>query len=70
MRSESPRRAAAWSSSPHRVHRAPLNATPAFGNQGTGRRLECLRHPLTLVRAALGPDAKLSNSRTEGKREF
>ena len=42
------------------------NATPALGNQGTGRRLEYLRHPLTLVRAALGPDAKLSNSRTEG----
>ena len=42
------------------------NATPAFGNQGTGRRLEYLRHPLTLVRAALGPEAKLSNSRTEG----
>jgi len=42
------------------------NATPALGNQGTGRRLDYLRHPLTLVRAALGPDAKLSNSRTEG----
>ena len=41
------------------------NATPAPGNQGTGRRLEYLRHPLTLVRAALGPDAKLSNVRTE-----
>ena len=42
------------------------NATPAFGNQGTGRRLEYLRHPLTLVRAALGPEAKLSNGRSEG----
>ena len=42
------------------------NATPAFGNQGTARRLDYLRHPLTLVRAALGSDAKLSNSRTEG----
>ena len=42
------------------------NATPAFGNQANVRRLDYLRHPLTLVRAALGPDAKLSNSRTEG----
>ena len=42
------------------------NATPAFGNQASGRRLEYLRHPLTLVRAALGPNAKLSNSRTQG----
>ena len=42
------------------------NATPALGNQGTVRRLDYLRHPLTLVRAALGPDAKLSNVRTEG----
>ena len=46
--------------------RANQNATPAFGNQASGRRLEYLRHPLTLVRAALGPDAKLSNSRTQG----
>jgi hypothetical protein len=42
------------------------NATPAFGNQGTGRRLDYLRHPLTLLCAALGPEAKLSNTRTEG----
>ena len=42
------------------------NATPAPGNQGSGRRLEYLRHPLTLVRAALGPEAKLSNGRSEG----
>jgi hypothetical protein len=42
------------------------NATPAFGNQVSDRRLEYLRHPLTLVRAALGPNAKLSNSRTQG----
>jgi Metallo-beta-lactamase superfamily len=45
---------------------ANQNATPAPGNQGTVRRLDYLRHPLTLVRAALGPDAKLSNVRTEG----
>jgi len=48
------------------INPANQNATPAPGNQGTGRRLEYLRHPLTLVRSALGPDAKLSNSRTEG----
>jgi hypothetical protein len=48
------------------INPASQNATPAPGNQGTGRRLEYLRHPLTLVRAALGPDAKLSNSRIEG----
>ena len=42
------------------------NATPAPGNQASGRRLEYLRHPLTLVRAALGPNAKLSNSRSQG----
>jgi hypothetical protein len=42
------------------------NATPAPGNQASGRRLEYLRHPLTLVRAALGPNAKLSNSRAQG----
>jgi hypothetical protein len=44
--------------------------TPPFGfggNQTTARRIEYLRHPLTLVRAALGPNAKLSNGRTEGK---
>ena len=42
------------------------NAAPAFGNQASDRRQEYLRHPLTLVRAALGPNAKLSNSRTQG----
>jgi glyoxylase-like metal-dependent hydrolase (beta-lactamase superfamily II) len=31
------------------------------------RRFEYLRHPLTLVRAALDPAAKLANVRTEGK---
>jgi hypothetical protein len=41
------------------------SATPAFGNQANDRRLEYLRYPLTLVRAALGPNAKLSNSRTQ-----
>ena len=30
------------------------------------RRIEYLRHPLTLVRAALAPSAKLSNGRTQG----
>jgi hypothetical protein len=48
------------------VNPANQSATPAFGNQASGRRLEYLRHPLTLVRAALGPKAKLSNSRTQG----
>jgi hypothetical protein len=48
------------------VNPATQNATPAFGNQASGRRLDYLRHPLTLVRAALGPNAKLSNSRTQG----
>ena len=48
------------------INPANQNATPAFGNQANGRRLDYLRHPLTLVRAALGPDAKLSNSRTQG----
>ena len=44
------------------------NGTPArlFGNQANARRLEYLRHPLTLVRAALGPGAKLANARTQG----
>jgi hypothetical protein len=49
------------------INPANQNATPAFGNQASGRRLEYLRHPLTLVRAALGPNARLSNSRTQGK---
>src|SRR5262245_63279381 len=48
------------------VNATTQNATPAFGNQVRDRRLEYLRHPLTLVRAALGPNAKLSNSRTQG----
>jgi len=42
------------------------NATRVFGGQLNGRRAEYLRHPLTLVRAALGPSAKLSNARTQG----
>jgi metallo-beta-lactamase superfamily protein len=48
------------------VNPANQNATPAFGNQASGRRLDYLRHPLILVRAALSPNAKLSNSRTQG----
>ncbi len=41
------------------------NATRAF--QGVaGRRVEYLRHPLTLMRAALAPNATLSNVRTQG----
>ena len=48
------------------VNPANQSAAPAFGNQTSGRRLDYLRHPLTLVRAALGPDAKLSNGRTQG----
>src|SRR5262249_6188659 len=47
------------------VNPANQNAAPAFGNQASDRRQEYLRHPLTLVRAALGPNAKLSNSRTQ-----
>ena len=31
-----------------------------------GRRVEYLRHPLTLMRAALAPNATLSNVRTQG----
>lgn len=31
-----------------------------------GRRADVLRHPLTVVRAALAPGAKLSNARTQG----
>src|SRR5436190_3025894 len=42
------------------------NATRVFGGQLNGRRAEFLRHPLTLVRAALAPSAKLSNARTQG----
>src|SRR5262249_13285631 len=48
------------------VNPANQNPAPAFGNQASDRRQEYLRHPLTLVRAALGPNAKLSNSRTQG----
>ncbi len=42
------------------------NATRVFGGQAAGRRAEYLRHPLTLVRAALDPSAKLANGRTQG----
>ena len=42
------------------------NATRIFGNQANGRRLDYLRHPLILVRAALGSGATLANSRTRG----
>ena len=42
------------------------NATRIFGPQATGRLAEYLRHPLTLVRAALQPTARLSNARTQG----
>ena len=42
------------------------NATRIFGGQATGRLVEYLRHPLTLMRAALQPTAKLSNARTQG----
>ena len=41
------------------------NAARIFGNQANGRRVEYLRHPLTLVRAALG---SASRSRTPGRR--
>ena len=40
------------------------NATRVF--QEDGRRVEYLRHPLTLVRAALAPTAVLNNVRTQG----
>ena len=42
------------------------NATRVFGGQATARRVEYLRHPLTLVRAALDPSATLANGRTQG----
>jgi hypothetical protein len=42
------------------------NATRVFGGQANARRAEYLRHPLTLVRAALDPSAKLSNGRMQG----
>jgi hypothetical protein len=43
------------------------NAVRVFGQgQVDARRVEYLRHPLTIVRAALAPAAKLANSRTQG----
>ena len=42
------------------------SATRIFGPAATGRLAEYLRHPLTVVRAALQPEAKLSNARTQG----
>lgn len=42
------------------------NANRVFGGQANARRVEYLRHPLTLVRAALDSSAKLSNARTQG----
>src|SRR2546425_1670877 len=42
------------------------NATRTFGNQANGRRVEYLRHPLTLVRAGLESGVKLANARTQG----
>lgn len=43
------------------------NATRAFGQgQIEARRVDYLRHPLTLVRQALDPATKLSNVRAEG----
>ncbi len=42
------------------------NAARIFGNQANGRRVEYLRHPLTLVRAALGSGVTLANARTQG----
>ena len=42
------------------------NATRIFGQPAAARRVEFLRHPLTLLRAAMDPAAKLSNARTQG----
>ena len=42
------------------------NAARIFGNQANARRVEYLRHPLTLVHAALGSGVKLANARTLG----
>ena len=43
------------------------NATRVFApGQINARRLEYLRHPLTIVRAALDPANKLANGRTQG----
>src|SRR5262245_40776870 len=46
------------------------SATRVFGGQATGRLAEYLRHPLTLVRAALQPTARLSNARTQGNQQL
>ena len=42
------------------------NATRVFGPQAIARRADYLRHPLTLIRAALQPSARLSNARAQG----
>lgn len=42
------------------------NATRLFGPPAVARRAEYLRHPLTLIRAALQPSARVSNARTQG----
>jgi glyoxylase-like metal-dependent hydrolase (beta-lactamase superfamily II) len=43
------------------------NANRVWGRQEIdARKVEMLRHPLTIVRAALDPAAKLSNARTQG----
>src|SRR5437016_2330143 len=42
------------------------NAVRAFGGQVAARQVEYLRHPLTLVRAALQPSATLSHGRSQG----
>ena len=43
------------------------NATRVFATGAiNGRRIEFLRHPLTIVRAALGPAARLTNVRAQG----
>ena len=43
------------------------NATRVFApGQINNRRLDYLRHPLTIVRAALDPGSKLANGRTQG----
>jgi glyoxylase-like metal-dependent hydrolase (beta-lactamase superfamily II) len=49
---------------------AEANAVRIFGAQAMGRLVEYLRHPITLVRAALQPTAKLSNARTQGSERF
>jgi glyoxylase-like metal-dependent hydrolase (beta-lactamase superfamily II) len=41
-------------------------ATRVAGQAAWDRRIEYYHHPLTIVRAALAPGAKLSNERTEG----